>query len=105
MHKLKIIFWGILITAIGIIVYQNEAFFIAKQIIKLKIFSLNYHTPSISTGLLFIIWALLVFFITYIHHFLFRIKTNRVIKKLKTRIKTVNSESSGKNNDSDILDS
>ena len=86
MSKLKIIFWCILIAALGIIVYQNEAFFMSKQVITFKLFSFEYDTPSIHIGVLCIICALSVFLLTYIPYLIFRIKANRTIKGIEKKI-------------------
>ncbi|MBW1616507.1 MAG: hypothetical protein JRJ49_08255 [Deltaproteobacteria bacterium] len=93
MSKLKTIFWCLLIAAIAIMVYQNEAFFMAQQVITFKLFSLTYNTPYIPCGIFIIIFVLSAFLIVYINHLIFRIKTNKIVKKLKSQINNQNTES------------
>ncbi|MBW1650446.1 MAG: hypothetical protein JRJ44_07195 [Deltaproteobacteria bacterium] len=98
MAKLKTIFWCVLITVVAVIVYQNEAFFMAKQVITFKFFSLTYNTPYIPCGVFIIIFALWAFLITYINHLIFRIKTNKTIKELRSKINIPNTEAEFKSN-------
>jgi len=98
MSKLKTIFWCLLIAAIAVMVYQNEAFFMAKQVLTFKLFSLTYNTPYIPCGIFIIIFVLSAFLITYINHLIFRIKTNKTIKELRSKINIPNTEAEFKSN-------
>ena len=105
MSKLKTILWCLLIAVIAVIVYQNEAFFMSKQVLTFKCFSLTYNTPYTPNGIFIVIFAFLAFLITYVNHIIFRIKINKTVKNLKAEINADNSNAEVEEDNPDrILD-
>lgn len=87
MNKLKIMFYFILIVALGIIVAENFAFFSAKQPLVINLKYRVYNIPAIHTGL-FIFGAFVIgYFFAYINGLFLRFQTSRTVKILNTRMK------------------
>ncbi len=100
MEKAKIIIWAVVIFLASLIVFQNEAFFMAKQSINIDMFVFEYITPPMPCIFFFVIWGVIVFCITYISAITARIRGYKNIKELKknmSRKQNDNSISSGDN--------
>ena len=66
LRNVKIVFWIIILIIIGLLGYQNKAFFMAKHSLGLKLPFLSIvHTPELSNAVLFLIFFIAGFLIAY----------------------------------------
>jgi hypothetical protein len=87
MRKLKIGFWTILLLFVGLVVFQNQEFFIhSKKSLIIKYFIGEYHTPEWTFGTYFLICFFAGLFISLFIALAGKIKTNKLIKSLKQTI-------------------
>ena len=85
LRNAKIVFWIIILIIIGLLGYQNKAFFMAKHSLGLKLpFLPIVHTPELSNAVLFLIFFMTGFLIAYFFSLAKRFKSKKTIKDLKT---------------------
>lgn len=85
LRNVKIVFWIIILIIIGLLGYQNKAFFMAKHSLGLKLPFLSIvHTPELSNAVLFLIFFMAGFLIAYFLSLAKRFKSKKTIKDLKT---------------------
>jgi len=83
MKKIKIAFWGVILVLAGVLVYQNNIFFMAKQSLSFKLpFLKVWHTPELPHVVLFLIFFLTGFLIAYFISLYERFKSKKTIKNL-----------------------
>ena len=83
MKKVKIAFWVIIICFIGILIYSNKDFFLAKQALTLKLpFLQPYHSPELAIAIFFLAFFLSGFLIAYFFGLYDRFKSSKTIKNL-----------------------
>jgi len=83
MKKVKIAFWLILLVFAGVFAYQNKIFFMAKQSLSLTLpFLETLHTPELPHAVLFLVFFLTGFLITYLFGLYDRFKSKKTIKSL-----------------------
>ena len=86
MKKVKAILWLLIIAALGLVVYQNREFFLAKQGLSLNIFGTVYASPELPVALIFIGFFFLGWFIAYLFGLGEHFANNKTIKKLQQTI-------------------
>ena len=87
MKKVKIIFWVIVIVFVGIVIFQNQDFFLDKQSLKINLWLVaDYQTPETPNAVFFIACLLLGLIIAYISGLFERFKFKRTIKMLNKSI-------------------
>ena len=85
LRNVKIVFWFIILIIIGLLGYQNKAFFMAKHSFELKLPFLSIvHTPELSNAVLFLIIFMTGFLVAYFFSLAKRFKSKKTIKDLKT---------------------
>jgi len=85
LRNVKIVFWIIILIIIGLLGYQNKAFFMAKHSLGLKLPFLSIvHTPELPNAVLFLIFFMTGFLIAYFLSLAKRFKSKKTIKDLKT---------------------
>ena len=85
LRNVKIVFWIIILIIIGLLGYQNKAFFMAKHSLGLKLpFLPIVHTPELSNAVLFLIFFMTGFLVAYFFSLAKRFKSKKTIKDLKT---------------------
>jgi len=83
MKKVKIVIWVIILVFVGVFVYQNKIFFMAAQSLELKLpFLEPVHTPELPHAILFLIFFLTGFLISYFFSLYERFKAKKTIKNL-----------------------
>ena len=83
MKNVKIVFWAIVACFIGILLYSNKDFFLAKQALSLKMpFLEPYYTPELANAVFFLAFFLIGFLIAYFFNLYERFKSKRTIKSL-----------------------
>ena len=95
MKKVKAIIWLIILTLAGLLVYQNEAFFMSKQVIIFNMYVKDFKTMPVPVALLFLISFLLGVIIAFILGLSNKFKIKKEVKSLKTEL-NIYKEKSGK---------
>ena len=83
MKKVKIVVWLIILVFVGVFVYQNKVYFMAKQSLGLTLpFLETLHTPELPHGILFLVFFLAGFLIAYFFGLYDRFKSKKTLKNL-----------------------
>jgi len=83
MKKVKIAFWLILLVFAGVFAYQNKIYFMAKQNLSLTLpFLETLHTPELPHAVLFLVFFLTGFLVTYFFGLYDRFKSKKTLKNL-----------------------
>lgn len=90
MRNFKIAFWAIIFGLIGIVIFQNQDFFMAKQTLSIDLIFTSYETPELHRAILFGGIFLIGFIISYIFTLIDRLKFRKVVKSLGATIDSQN---------------
>jgi len=90
MKKFKIGFWAVIFGLMGIVIFQNQDFFMAKQSLKIDLIFRNYETPELHRAILFAGIFLTGFVISYIFTLIDRLRFRKVVKSLGATIDSQN---------------
>lgn len=83
MRIVKVIFWGLMISAIALIISSNIEFFSSFQKFKIKFWFLwHYESPEIWNGIIFVGFFVAGFLFCYIIDFIELFKAKRAVKNL-----------------------
>jgi uncharacterized integral membrane protein len=83
MKKIKIAIWLIILVFVGVFVYQNKIFIMAKQSLSLTLpFLETLHTPELPHAVLFLVFFLTGFLIAYFFGLYDRFKSKKTVKNL-----------------------
>ena len=93
MKKATLIIWVIIFGFIALVIFQNQAFFLAKQTLRINlgVFA-EYHSPELPNAILALIFFFAGLLIAYLFSISARFKAKRTIKKLNATITAHNSE-------------
>lgn len=94
MKKLKYLFWLIIVIFLGLLVYQNLAFFTAKQRLSINLGIYEKTTPELTVGAIIAIFVGLSVLIMMFFYLLSRYETYRAKKTIKALRNSIE-ESSG----------
>lgn len=86
MNKIKFVLLIILFAIIGLFVWDNGAFLLAKNSISLNLFIKTYSTPELPTGIILLISFLAGLLVAYVFALFERFRLNGEIKGLKYTI-------------------
>ncbi|MBU4185328.1 MAG: hypothetical protein KKC23_03860 [Proteobacteria bacterium] len=92
MRKFKIGFWAIIFGLVGIVIFQNQDFFMAKQSLGIDLIFTKYETPELHRAILFAGIFLIGFIISYIFTLINRLKFRKVVKSLGATIDSQNED-------------
>ena len=90
MRKFKIGFWAVIFGLMGIVIFQNQDFFMAKQSLSVDFIFAKYETPELHRAILFAGIFLTGFIISYIFTLIDRLSFRRVVKSLAAEIDSQN---------------
>ncbi|MBC2693681.1 MAG: hypothetical protein HF982_00030 [Desulfobacteraceae bacterium] len=90
MKNFKIIFWAVLFGLMGIVIFQNQDFFMAKQSFRIDLIFTNYETLELHRAILFVGIFLTGFIISYIFTLIDRLQFSKVVKSLGAEIDSQN---------------
>jgi uncharacterized membrane protein len=90
MTNFKIGFWAVIFGLIGIVIFQNQDFFMAKQTLSIDLIFKRYETPELHRAILFGAVFLTGFIISYIFTLIDRLKFRKVVKSLGAEIDSQN---------------
>jgi uncharacterized integral membrane protein len=96
MKKTTLIIWAIIFGFMALVIFQNQAFFMARQSLRINfgIFDV-YHAPEFPIAVIFLIFFLAGIVIAYLFNFPARFRARQTIKKLNATIASHNSEVAG----------
>lgn len=86
MNKIKFVLLIILLAIIGLFVWDNGAFLLAKNKISLNLLIKTYSTPELPTGVILLISFLVGLLVAYVFALFERFRLNGEIKGLKYTI-------------------
>jgi uncharacterized membrane protein YciS (DUF1049 family) len=84
MRIFKIVFWIIIIGLFGLVVYQDQAFFLQRHQLAVHVGSTAYQTMELPLAVLFASFFLLGWLIAYFFGLLERYKVGRANKQLRS---------------------
>ena len=79
------VIWAILLVFIGLIIFQNQEFFLSKQILRVNLGIVDvYESPQVPVAIVFLVFFFFGVILAYLFSLPERFKTNKILKKLKT---------------------
>lgn len=90
MRKFKIGFWAVIFGLMGIVIFQNQDFFMAKQSLRIDLILTTYETPELHRAILFAGIFLAGFIISYIFTLIDRLRFRKAVKSLGSEIDSQN---------------
>ncbi len=93
MKKATLIIWVVIFGVIALLIFQNQAFFLANQSLRVNLGVIKaYHTPELPIAILALLFFLVGILISYLFSLSARFKARRTIKKLNATIASRNTE-------------
>jgi hypothetical protein len=87
MKKLKLILWLIFIGIIGLVVYQNQEYLLAKQSMLFNFYiSEEYQSPPMPNAVWFLSCLVIGFLISYFSNLVDRFRSSKIQKELTSKI-------------------
>ncbi len=86
MKKVKIVILVIILVFVGIVIFQNRAFFMTEQSLVINLLFAEYEMPEISNIVLFLTCFFIGLLIGYFYFIFNRFKLNKTIRKLNSTI-------------------
>jgi len=86
MKKIKIALWVVIIGFIGLVMFQNREFFMARQSFGIDLYFVSYETPEIYNVILFFAFFAVGLLIAYFFSLFGKFKANKTIKDLKSSV-------------------
>ena len=90
MKNFKIGFWAVIFGLMGIVIFQNQDFFMVKQSLSIDLIFKRYETPELLRAILFGAIFLTGFIISYIFTLIDRLRFRKVVKSLGAEIDSQN---------------
>ncbi len=90
MRNFKIGFWAVIFGLMGIVIFQNQDFFMVKQSLSIDLIFKRYETPELFRAILFGAIFLTGFIISYIFTLIDRLRFRKVVKSLGAEIDSQN---------------
>ncbi len=86
MKQVKIVYWMLIIAFIGLLVYQNQPLFLAKQTIRIDLQFASYELPDLPNVIILMVCFLVGLLISYFFSLSERYSSKKMIKNLNTTI-------------------
>ncbi len=90
MKNFKIGFWAVIFGLMGIVIFQNQDFFMVKQSLSIDLIFKRYETPELLRAIIFGVIFLTGFIISYIFTLIDRLRFRKVVKSLGAEIDSQN---------------
>lgn len=103
MKKIKNALWIIIIGFIGLVMFQNKDFFMARQSFGVDLGFVNYEIPEIYNAILFFAFFAIGLLVAYCFSLFGKYKANKIIKDLKTSVTSNMEQMSALKNELDAL--
>lgn len=88
MKKVKLIFWILVVIFLGLLIWQNQAYFFTKYSLGLNLYFSNRVTPEVYNLVFIAIFFASGLLLAYISSLFERFKANKTIKELRSVNKT-----------------
>ena len=85
MKKVKIAFWIVVFGFVGLVIFQNQPFFLSDSQLRLNLGFLYYETPFLANAIFFVAFFLLGILISYFLNLFKHFKDAKTIKTLKAK--------------------
>lgn len=85
MKKVKIAFWIVVFGFIGLVIFQNKDFFMAKRSLMIDLGFFHYETPFLASAIFFVAFFLVGILISYFFSLFKHFKDAKTIKTLKAK--------------------
>ncbi len=82
MRNVKLVLWVIIFAFVGLVIFQNQDFFLSKQSLGINIYFSAYQTPEIYIAVLFLGCFLFGLIVSYLQGLAERFRLSRKIKEL-----------------------
>ncbi len=86
MKKIKIVLWVVIIGFIGLVMFQNKAFFMVRQKFAINLYFFNYENPEIYNAILFFSFFAMGLLVAYFFSLFGKFKSSKIIKDLKSSV-------------------
>jgi hypothetical protein len=87
MKKVKIAFWALVVAFLGLIVYQNQEFFLFRNRIGFNLGVIEpYTSPAIYNAVLFLGCFVVGFLLAYFSSLFDRFRANKIVRQLNATI-------------------
>jgi uncharacterized integral membrane protein len=104
MKKATLIIWAIIFGVIALLIFQNQAFFMANESLRINLGILDeYRTPELPRAILFLLFFLIGILIAYLFSLSARFKARLMIKKLNASNASLKSDNEGLRRENDSL--
>ena len=104
MKKATLIIWAIIFGVIALLIFQNQAFFLANQSLRVNLGVIKeYQTPELPIAVTFLLFFLSGIIIAYLFNISARFKAKRTIKKLNTTLASHDADMAGMKKEVDSL--
>jgi uncharacterized membrane protein YciS (DUF1049 family) len=87
MKKFKIVIWLLIIVFIGLFIYQNKDFFLAKEVFQLNLVAKAYTTPEIPVAALFVGFFVIGLLLAFLFSIPGRLRASKSIRTLNDTIR------------------
>jgi uncharacterized membrane protein YfhO len=105
MKKVKVVLWLVIIAFLGLLMYQNKDFFLAKHSLSLSLFSTGYQSLALPSAVYFVAFLLFGWLMAYLSSLADRYKAGKTIKKLQQTIQVQQGSIDAMKKDVDALKS
>jgi uncharacterized membrane protein YciS (DUF1049 family) len=92
MKKFKIVIWLLIIVFIGVVIYQNKAFFLANEVFHLNLIAKDYITPEIPVAVVFVGFFLCGLLVAFLFSLPGRLRAGKAIRSLNETIRAQSTE-------------
>ena len=92
MSKSKIVIWIIILTLIGVVLFQNETIFLAKQAVGIDLYFVEYQTAELPVAVYFLVTLVIGLFVSYLFSLSDKFRTRKTIKGLTATLDTQRQE-------------
>jgi uncharacterized membrane protein YciS (DUF1049 family) len=83
MKQSKMVIWVIIFVFIGLIIFQNQDFFLEHKILHVNLGIVDYESPQVLVAIIFLAFFFFGVIIAYLFSLPERFKTKKMLKKLK----------------------
>jgi hypothetical protein len=88
MKKVKILFWLIIFGLLGLLIFQNQDFFLARKSLGLNLYYAQYQIPEAPNAILFVAAFFAGLLIAYVFSLFGQYKNGKTIKNLNATIQS-----------------
>ena len=86
MKKVKIAVWVVLIGLVAVLIYQNQSFFLAKQIVSFNLLFAEFKTPEVYNVFVCFAFLLAGLLLGLYFYLVYYLKSKKMVKLLNTTI-------------------